>query len=439
MPVATVIPAIIGAAGIGSSIYSGISASNAARNAANTQANSANYAANLSYQASQDALAEQQRQFNTAQEMYRPAATAGTLALNELLAGLGIQIPGFQPGSYPTGGNITSAGSAVTQQALQDQRQSLQNELASLNQRRYATQQVSPAAAQALSGVLDPNTIIGLRESGAGQPPTSGLSPDPYGTGTNSEQTLYDTLFGPYQMAQNILPTLNESMNTNTPTAIQDYDAEISRVQAALSEVNTRLETGDYASSGGSGGAQTTAPVDPNNPSSYFGSPGQAISFGQFVAPFQYNPNADPSTQFRLAEGQKALERGAAARGSVLGGAALKELTRYAQDFASTEYNNAFNRFQTEQTDLFNRYASLAGLGQTASNAAAATGQNYANSVSNILTGTASNMGDYATQAGNARASGYIGGANAWNQALNNLVGGSMDIYTLTQLLGRQQ
>ena len=52
----------------------------------------------------------------------------------------------------------------------------------------------------------------------------------------------------------------------------------------------------------------------------------------------------DPSYQFRLAEGQKAVDNSAAARGSTLSGAALKALTKYGQGMASTEYQNSFNR-----------------------------------------------------------------------------------------------
>jgi hypothetical protein len=105
----------------------------------------------------------------------------------------------------------------------------------------------------------------------------------------------------------------------------------------------------------------------------------------------------DPSYQFRLGEGMKALDRQAAARGGLISGGALKAAQRYGQDFASTEFGNAYNRL-----------AGLAGVGQTATNtltgAAGQFGQNQAMGLSN---------------AAQARASGYVGSANALTGGLN--------------------
>ena len=56
---------------------------------------------------------------------------------------------------------------------------------------------------------------------------------------------------------------------------------------------------------------------------------------------------ADPGYAFRLSEGEKALTRSAAARGGLYSGRAAKDLTKYSQDYASNEYNNAYNRFNT--------------------------------------------------------------------------------------------
>lgn len=118
----------------------------------------------------------------------------------------------------------------------------------------------------------------------------------------------------------------------------------------------------------------------------------------------------DPGYQFRLGEGQKQIESSAAARGGLLSGAAAKALTKYNQNFASNEYGNVFNRFQTEQGNKFNRLASLAGVGQTATNATQQAGQNYATGASNAL-----------QYGGNARASGYAGQSNALSAGLGGL------------------
>lgn len=52
----------------------------------------------------------------------------------------------------------------------------------------------------------------------------------------------------------------------------------------------------------------------------------------------------DPGMRFRLEEGQKALERSAAARGGLVGGRTLKDVARFSQGLASEEFGNAFNR-----------------------------------------------------------------------------------------------
>ena len=117
---------------------------------------------------------------------------------------------------------------------------------------------------------------------------------------------------------------------------------------------------------------------------------------------------ADPGYAFRMSEGMKALERSAAARGGLMGGATGKALTRYGQDVASQEYQNAFNRYQAERQARLGPLQSLAGVGQTATNALGQAGQNYA-------TGAGEALGAGAQ----ARASGYIGGANAIGGGLN--------------------
>jgi len=130
---------------------------------------------------------------------------------------------------------------------------------------------------------------------------------------------------------------------------------------------------------------------------------------------------ADPGYAFRVAEGQKALERSAAARGGLYSGRAAKDLTRFGQDSGSQEYQNAYNRYQSNQTNQFNRLASLAGVGQTANNALATAGTNYANSVGNIGMTNAANQENAAMAAANANASGYTGMANSLGSAAQGL------------------
>jgi hypothetical protein len=117
---------------------------------------------------------------------------------------------------------------------------------------------------------------------------------------------------------------------------------------------------------------------------------------------------ADPGYSFRMSEGMKGLERSAAARGGLLSGGTLKGIQRFGQDLASQEYQNAFNRYGIERERRLNPLQSLAGVGQTTSQQLGAAGTQMAGNVGNLITGGAA-----------ARASGYVGGANALTGALN--------------------
>lgn len=139
----------------------------------------------------------------------------------------------------------------------------------------------------------------------------------------------------------------------------------------------------------------------------------------------QYTPfgmsqfQQDPGYAFRIAEGQKALERSAAARGGLLSGAAGKALTRFGQEAGSQEYQNAFNRYQTERANQLQPLQSLAGVGQTSANTLGQAGQNYAGNVGNIMGANAANQANALLSAGNIRATQYGTAGSALNQALN--------------------
>jgi hypothetical protein len=107
-------------------------------------------------------------------------------------------------------------------------------------------------------------------------------------------------------------------------------------------------------------------------------------------ARFQFNPDEDPGYQFRLAEGQKALERSAAARGGLNSGGTLKALARYSQGVASDEFQRSFERFQAERKsrgDLLTGAAgTLANLGTAANGQMITAGNAYGSGVSGNLT-----------------------------------------------------
>jgi hypothetical protein len=138
---------------------------------------------------------------------------------------------------------------------------------------------------------------------------------------------------------------------------------------------------------------------------------------GNVPGAFKFGMNdyqADPGYAFRLSEGQKALDRSAAARGGLISGGALKAATRFGQDMGSQEYQNAYNRALTgyntgvaSENQLYNRQAGLAGIGQTSANLVGQLGQNYATNAGNMITGGAA-----------ANAAGQVGVANAFNSGV---------------------
>lgn len=118
---------------------------------------------------------------------------------------------------------------------------------------------------------------------------------------------------------------------------------------------------------------------------------------------------ASPGYNFRKEEGEKAIERGAAARGMSLSGAQMKDLGRFNQGLASTEYGNWFNRM-----------SGLRGEGIGMENTLANIGMNTASGVAGAQTGRAG-----------ARASGYMAKANIKSALSNRLLDAGIQAATM--------
>lgn len=124
----------------------------------------------------------------------------------------------------------------------------------------------------------------------------------------------------------------------------------------------------------------------------------------------------DPGYDFRMNEGQKAIERSAAARGGLQTGGTLKALTQYGQGFASNEYQNAYNRFNADRDRRFGRLSTLAGFGGSANASNASAGANYAN-----------NSGANTMGAADAAGAAGMAGANSWAHTLGGIGQNAMD------------
>lgn len=125
--------------------------------------------------------------------------------------------------------------------------------------------------------------------------------------------------------------------------------------------------------------------------------------FGSLLKRFAPSDLAsDPGYQFQLQEGMKAQTRRGAATNNLYSGAQLRAEQRYGQGLASTTFNDAFNRNQTESNNIFNRLTGVQNAGQVAQNNVNQAGMNFANNAGNNMMGAA-----------NARAAGTVGATNA--------------------------
>lgn len=143
--------------------------------------------------------------------------------------------------------------------------------------------------------------------------------------------------------------------------------------------------------------------------------------FGDLLRDFSMADfEADPGYQFRMDEGMRGVEGGAAARGGLLSGAALKAIQKYGQGLASQEYGNAYQRFNADQTNKFNRLTGMIQSGQ-------GSAQQIGNAAQNFGQQAGSNM----IGAGNAQAAGIMGTTNALVGGLNQ----GVNAYQQNQLM----
>ena len=109
---------------------------------------------------------------------------------------------------------------------------------------------------------------------------------------------------------------------------------------------------------------------------------------------------ASPDYQWRLGQGQKALDNYLAAHGGTVSGNAAKAMIDYNQGQASTEFQNSSNAL-----------LQMAGLGQNSNNTTA-----------NAMQSTAAGQAAGIMAAGDASASSYMNTGSAINSGINNVL-----------------
>jgi hypothetical protein len=130
-----------------------------------------------------------------------------------------------------------------------------------------------------------------------------------------------------------------------------------------------------------------------------------------------------PNYDFMLQQGQMANQRAANVGGGALGGNALQGLNKYTQDYAGNAYQNAFQNFQNQRTNIYNTLAGIAGIGQTGQTATNQAAQNATTAQTQLGVGSAA-----------AQAAGQVGTAGSYGNALGQLGSG----LTLASLLNQR-
>lgn len=481
MPAAA-LPFIIGGIGAAGSIATGIIGSNAAGKAADAQVSAANNAAALQKQAADEALSFNKLQYGNSLNMSSPWVNTGQSALQRLSQLMGIRPnqglpPGVvNPNAPPSGagGGYANTGSLLDLIRSGGLGPAFENGAASgaLGARGNAPvpmrAQAFNAPAGAAAGAALPGQNFGVNPAAGAQDPGAATGPL---TGPNAG-------LGPPQQAGAPGDPNSISGNGLINAGIGPSGAAgmLGANGQPLPEAQQPGNVGNLGGVGANGLPDPSqflgdpSPVGPGgvgdmgnvqNPTPANGSPGQVprtdggtsgdpADFGslargfdeQFKAPTDVTEQNDPGYQFRLKQGQDAIERSAAARGGLLSGGTAKSLSDYNQGSASAEYGNVYGRaaseyerryniFKQNQNDLFNRFATLSGVGQTTAGQLNSAGLQSASNAGNILLTSAGQIGQNINNAGAARGSGYVGSANAINGAIT---GGANGLSTLALL-----
>lgn len=98
---------------------------------------------------------------------------------------------------------------------------------------------------------------------------------------------------------------------------------------------------------------------------------------GSFKAPTMEDVQKTPGYQFRLDQGLDTVQNSAAARGGLLSGNALRSIDEYGQNFATGEYDTAYNRAVQEYMNELNKRMGFVNLGYGAAGGQAGLSQDF--------------------------------------------------------------
>jgi hypothetical protein len=151
-----------------------------------------------------------------------------------------------------------------------------------------------------------------------------------------------------------------------------------------------------------------------------------AGGYGSLNTPFNMSnfKSLTPQYNFNLQQGaQGTLNQDSNAQGAE-SGAALKDLMSFNQNFANNSFNSAFQNYNTQQNNIFNRLNSIATLGSNAGSNSATGASSFANSIGNTYGSIGASQAAGTIGAANAIGGGISGAANAFygQNALNQIL-----------------
>lgn len=434
----------IAGAGIAGSAISGIVGSNAASNAASTQAAAANNAAALQKQEADDSLNFSKLQYGNSLNLLSPFYNTGVSANNQLAYLMGLNPAQGLPAGV-TNPNVNSGAPAVSASG------------SPVINSPGITTSTNPSSRPGFAPVAEGATVsapanaLAARLNNTPQNATAGIQGGnitPTGTTDPANPGIVN-------------PAITPGVNTDATSAgLPQFQPPTGITGTPVNGGTAQLPPGGFSGGGTSPtltAGEAMAPVLPNgggaapvaNAAATSTAPGGfgslATGWNQtFNSPTTVDETNDPGYQFRMNQGTQALQNSAAARGGLLSGGTAKAETDFAQNDASNEYANVYNRalnnyntnyntFTNDQTNEFNRYAALSGQGQVSAQNLSTAGLATANQVGNTLLTAGQQIGNNINNAGAADASGYVGGANAINGAIN----GSINSLSLLSMLNK--
>lgn len=203
--------------------------------------------------------------------------------------------------------------------------------------------------------------------------------------------TLGSALLGS-DAAQSAADTQANAANNASATQLQMFNT--------INDQNAPYRQAGQTALGDILGGVGNGPASGGVPAGYF-----AHQFGAN----DLNANLAPNYQFQLDQGLGAVKNAGNLQSGLISGNTLKGVNDYAQNYAGGAYQNAYNNYTTNQNNIFNRLATIAGFGSGANQTTASAG-----------TTTAGNVGNAQMAAGAAQAAGTVGSANALSGGLTN-------------------